>query len=107
MIPLVHHEDQFAIFNIGVLLDEQRAVVVETPIVTHSPNVLVEGIEVVPEPQVERVSARVPIVRLDVVVLGVPGHGRVVAATTPVVPHGRPEVHVEKTPLVHVADCFI
>ena len=107
MIPLVHHEDQLAVLDIGVLLDEQRAVVVEAPIVTHPPNVLIECVEVVTEPQVERVSARVPIVRLDVVVPGVPGHGGVVATATPVIPHRSPEVHVEQTPLVHIADCKI
>ena len=101
-LDLVHLEDEISTLDVRVLLDEERAVVIEAPVLTHTPNVLVKRVEVVTEPQVEGVRVRVPIVRLDVVVTCVPGHGTVVATLTPVIPHGRPEVHVEEGPLVHV-----
>ena len=107
MIPLVHHQDQVAVLNVSVLLDEECAIVIEAPVVAWTPNVVIQGIEIVAEPQVECVGVLVPIIRLDVVVAGVPRHGRVVAITAPVIPHWRPKVHVEQTPLVHVAHGLI
>ena len=107
MIPLVHHQDQVAVLNVSVLFDEECAIVIEAPVVAWTPNVVIQGIEIIAEPQVECVGVLVPIIRLDVVVAGVPWHGRVVAITAPVIPHRRPKVHVEQTPLVHVAHGLI
>ena len=95
MIPFVHHEDQVTVFNVSVLFDEECAIVIEAPVVTRTPNVVIQGIEIIAEPQVECVGVLVPIIRLDIVVAGVPWHGRVVATTAPVIPHRCPKVHVE------------
>ena len=75
MIPLVHHQDQVAVLNVSVLFDEECAIVIEAPVVARTPNVVIQGIEIIAEPQVECVGVLVPIIRLDIVVAGIPWHG--------------------------------
>ena len=94
-IVIVHLEQKVAILDIGLAAHEERRVVLESPVVTGVPLLVIKVIEVVSPAQREIFLRLIVIINFDEVVLCVPRHRNIIKEVTPGGPGGRPEVHHE------------
>lgn len=89
----LHLEHQIAILDVGLRGAEGGRVSIESGIVRLVPPVGVEGVEVVPPVEIERLSLMVVGVCLHIVIHDVPGHILGVKTLAPRLKRWRPEVH--------------
>ena len=95
----LHLEHEVAIFDVGVVSEEERAVLVEGPTIAQAPAIEIELIEVVSPSKLELV-ATFPVIDFNPIVASVPGHGRIVVhVVTPNWKLWRPEIHEERLSL--------
>ena len=92
----LHLEHQVAVLDVGLRGAEGSCVSIEGCVVRLVPPAGIEGVEVVPPVEVERLGLIVVGVCLNVVIHDIPGHILGVKALTPRLKRWRPEVHHDR-----------
>ena len=103
---LIHLEDEAAVSSVNMVCDEERTVLLVRPTITDEPSFLIYGsVKVISPTQREGVVRLVILIGLNEVILGVPGHGAVISAFSPIVELWSPEIHEKGRSLVQISNC--